>query len=368
MRPFLSLPPPHVLSTLSLALLAAAAPACGGIGSTDPLFGNGGAGATTSSSSSGTVTTSSSGSTTSSSGTSTSSGSAGCQAGFTCVDADPAGWTGHYYVTEVALPAGAAPACPAGLTARTDHASPEGAAQCTACSCGNLQGALCAPPTLDCWVGTTTCNQGNPINLTQFYQDGQCHSTAVPNGGGTPFSCKLTSAPQVVAPGSCTPSTTDFPNKASWQQRIDACGADAPSGTCGANKVCVPQAPGTPGESLCIRVDGAMACPAGWPKAISGYADATDTRACSSCSCGVPGTTCGDSHYTFYTQPNCMAAGTTGIQTVSSSNCADVTAEVTQNMGSAKATLPAAKGSCQASGGAPTGSVTPLKPVTYCCK
>lgn len=378
MRPFLSSLPTRarVLSTL---LLAASSAACGGVAGTDQLFGSGGAGTTSGAAGSGAGTTTSgtttSGTTTSgttTTGTTTSgtttSGMGGCQTGFTCVDADPPGWTGHYYVSEVQLPAPAPPACPAGLTARTDHASPAGAAQCTACSCGNLQGAACSPPALTCWINSTTCNGGQSIDLTQFYQDGACHSTAVTGGGGVPFSCKLTSAPMVIAPGGCAPSTSDFPNKVSWQQRVDACGADQASGACGTGKVCVPQGPGAAGESLCIRSDGMAACPAGWPKAIVAYANATDTRACSGCACGGPGTTCGDAHYTFYTQPQCVAAGTTGVAQVNSSNCTDLTPEVTQNMGSAKATLPVAKGSCAASGGTATGSVTPQNPVTYCCK
>ena len=57
-----------------------------------------------------------------------------------------------------------------------------------------------------------------------------------------------------------------------------------------------------------------------------------------------------------------------GTLVVGSTPCADVTAEVTQNNGSATATLPNPKGAGAPSGGAPTGAVTPGKPITYCCK
>jgi len=380
MKSFLCPRPTRFLSSLTLPVLVASVVAsvvgCGGTGA-DTLFGSGGASAGTATtasnsssgatSSSGTAGTTSSGTAGTTSSSSTSSGSGGsvaaCQAGYTCVDADPAGWTGHYYVTETALPAAAAPACPANLTAHTDHTGPAGAAQCTACTCGALQGAACAPPDLTCYAGSTTC-AGTATDLTVQLENGACDKPALPGVVVLQASCKLTSPATVSAAGTCAPSATDFPNKQSWATRIDACGADTSAGACGAGKVCVPDGSGAAGESLCIRQDGTATCPAGWTKVIQGYGSSTDTRACGACTCGGGDTTCVDSHYTFYSSASCTTNPAMGSTSVASAQCTDVSAD----LGGARATLPTAKGNCPAGGGAATGAVTPLNPFTYCCQ
>ena len=113
-----------------------------------------------------------------------------------------------------------------------------------------------------------------------------------------------------------------------------------------------------------------VTCPAGWTKTIVIYEHVTDTRACTACSCG-DGATCGDSHYTFYDTATCTSAAANGAIDVGangSTACTDVTADIDQQSWSAKATLPLVHGNCPASGGQPTGTVTPSGPSTYCCQ
>jgi len=292
----------------------------------------------------------------------------GCQAGFTCVDADPPGWKGHFYVTETALPAGAAPPCPTDLTPDTDFESPAGPAQCSACSCSAAQGASCAPPQISCSSNSFNCG-GSPQDWTPALQDGACHKPTNLLGNAIFLSCQLKSGTTLTSPGQCTPSTVDFPNKSPWQKRVDACGTDKAGGGCGGGKVCVPRGAGTPNESLCVRHDGTMPCPSGFTKTIQAYASASDDRACTDCTCGGANTTCSDGSYTFFDLDNCATggAGTSNPVTIGG-NCTDVSALLDTGSWSARATLPKASGTCPAGGGVPTGSVQPSQPLTYCCK
>src|SRR6185295_20319044 len=112
---------------------------------------------------------------------------------------------------------------------------------------------------------------------------------------------------------------------APFQQRLDVCGTDKAGGGCPAGKVCVPKGQGGPTESLCVRHDGAQACPAGWSKTIAGFGGATDTRACGGCLCGGPGTTCSDASYTFFDLDQCQTQGQSDNPIpINSTNCADV--------------------------------------------
>lgn len=389
------------LTAATAALLGAAIAACGGLEDADQLFGGttsgglgggstGTGGATSTGSSSGSTSTSAStGGASSTSTTSTASGGGtedcldgidndsngaidcadqACQAGFHCVDAEPAGgWKGHFYVTATTLPAPAAAPCPPDLQANGgEFATPAGPAQCSACSCGALQGAACSAPGIACFPNSTSC-MGTPQDWTPAVKDGACHKPSVPAITFS-LSCKLTSAPAVVAAGSCAPSPVDFPNKAPFQQRIDACGTDKVGGGCPSGKVCVPKGSGGPTESLCVRQDGAKACPAGWTQTIGGYTGAADTRSCDACACGAPGTGCTGGSYTFFDLDQCMAGGNDNPIPVGSSTCADVSALLDSFSWSVQGQLPMPKGSCPASGGAPTGSVQPTQPFTYCCK
>jgi hypothetical protein len=295
----------------------------------------------------------------------------GCQAGYVCVDsAPPGGAAGYYYITQTALPGGAAAPCPANLMARTDYEDPAGPAQCTACTCGAIQGGTCSPPALTCWSGSTTCG-GTGTDWTVALESGACETPTNLLNGANQLSCKVTGAAMVTTPGSCTPSTVTFPNQGAWGTRVDACGVDQASGSCGAGQVCIPQGPTAANESLCVRYDGVVTCPAGWTTtSLTAYANADDTRACSACTCG-DGSTCGDSHYTFYDTGTCTTTGTGGSVNVGSNatnGCTDVTAEIAQNAWSAKATLPAVHGTCPPGGGQASGSVMPQNPVTYCCQ
>ena len=388
----LSCPPLRQLSALLASSLLLSA--CGGVG--DDLFnsgsasGTGGATSTTASSGSGASTsTSSNGSSMPTSGSS-SSGMPGaedcldgmdnngdglvdcadpqCVPGYQCVDAPPPGGFKEYlYVTQTQLPAGPPAACPPDLQQTSEFINPEGPPQCTACTCGPMQGGSCSAPGISCWPGSTTCSNVPAQDWTPMLQDGQCHKPPV-FGAALALSCQITKPSAVVMPGTCMASTSDFPNKSPFQARLDACGTDKKGGGCGGTQVCVPKGPGAPGERLCVRQQGMNACPPGpWGKPITAYDSANDTRACGACACGAGKAACTDGSYTFYDVDQCMMGGDNPIP-VNSNACTNVSSLLDGGTYSVNGQLPQLMGSCAATGGAPGGSVQPQNAVTYCCQ
>ncbi len=290
-----------------------------------------------------------------------------CSADYECVDAAPTNWTGPDLVK---TGASATPGCPDDFTAEQLSANPADPAACTSCSCGDAQGVACSSPPISCWSGSNDCSNGigtTNAGWTDALKNGACDKPTNLLGIHNQLSCEVTSASQLTSGGTCKPSAVDFSNKASFKSHLDACRVTAVGGGCGAGKVCVPkvQTGGNTNESVCVRRDGDQTCPSGWTTQMKGYTGADDTRACTSCACGAPASSCQGGSYTFYDADNCGAGATVAV---TSNTCTDVSSVLSNGQWSVKETLPVGKGSCQPSGGAPVGSVTPTGPVTYCCK
>lgn len=288
-----------------------------------------------------------------------------CNAGFECAPAAPAGWDGYYRVRR--LPIGdPTPACAGGEAPEALLAGPAGPAECTACSCGPLEQAACAPPQILCWPGSGSCQGSNPADWTMQLADGTCQKPNLPIG--TFFlSCALGGPAAVLEEGACAPSAVDFPNKDTWADQVTACGAGPAGGGCGGADVCVPRVD-DPAESLCVRQSGAgAACPAGWTEAVQAFTGGADTRGCSSCSCGSPGTTCAGGGYTVFDFNDCANGGDAPVA-VDSNQCDNVSGLLDSLSWSVQAQLPTPSGACPAAGGEPTGAVQTEGPVTFCCR
>jgi hypothetical protein len=284
-----------------------------------------------------------------------------CEPVSECVAAPP-GLGAPYRVHQVAL---AAPATPcSGGASETFFAEPAGPAECSACSCGGLEGAACSLPSLTCFPGSSGCNGGGD-DWTAALEDGNCHKPIFLLGLNFQLSCRVTSPSGVVEPGACPPSPVDFPNKAPWGARVDSCGPLVAGGGCGLGEVCVPRA-ADPGQRLCFRSDTAM-CPAG-TTVVEAFADGTDSRGCNACSCEPSGVSCTDGGYTFFDLDQCAMGGSDPPVVIDSSACQSVTPLLDSFSWSARATPVTATGSCTPSGGEPVGEVTPGKPTTYCCQ
>lgn len=227
------------------------------------------------------------------------------------------------------------------------------AATCS-CSCDAPTGATCeievACTTGACgtWQNQTSLQAGNCIEVASLCG---ANTDAISDADGT-----------ITNPGTCVavPQKTIAP--ATWGDTATVC---APSGqlpACGATSSCVP--PPDSGFALCIQSSGAVSCPSGWSASHLEYSGLSDTRGCSSCSCGAAtGGTCGgENAIDYWTTPACPATTPTG-SIAPMSSCVSTT-----GIESLQYSAVATGGTCTPSPVSATGSATPTGPVTVCCQ
>ncbi|MDC3953187.1 hypothetical protein KEG38_05000 [Polyangium jinanense] len=286
---------------------------------------------------------------------------ADCTEGFTCVDEAPAGWSYTWTAEGDATPT----SCEPGFQPEELFTDPAGAAECSACTCGDLQGAACSTPGLQCHTNSNNCFGGGE-SWSGAFQNGACAKPTNLLGFAISLSCRLNGTAMVTSPGSCPPSVSDFQNKEPFAGKITVCDAKTSNGGCGAGSACAPK-PAADTESLCLRQEGEHACPNGFTQVVS-YKSATDTRACSACACESD-TTCTGGQYVFYDLDMCVAEGaSTARIAVDSNTCRNVSGQLDSNSWSVEQVPAMPSGSCTPTGGAPTGEVTPEGAVTFCCK
>lgn len=283
---------------------------------------------------------------------------ADCTVGFAC-ETIPDGWSPAWTEQGMGSPPAAIP-CGNGVMPETLFTGPAGPAECSNCTCQALTGTTCNAAQLLCFVSSQSCGT-NQQDWTDSFTNGNC---AKPNISlAMTLSCRLGNAASVNEPGSCVPSTSDFPNKDMWTGWVQSCAIDTSTAGCAASSVCVPKP--TPTQSLCIRKDGQIMCPAGWT-AVEAYAGGTDDRSCGACSCSA-NPTCTGGTYQVFDSNNCDANGGNPI-TVDSATCRNVSGQLDFGSWSIQKNPPTAGGSCSPQGGAPTGAVMPTGQVTFCCK
>ena len=277
---------------------------------------------------------------------STDASDAGGSCSGACAEAPPAGWD----LVEVSFSAGAPPNCGsefAGTSWVTEDTLDAPTPTC-GCACGAPSGYTCQVSVEpQCVGGATGCYA---CGTTQVATSGQC---IVPGGTGGDvfFGSTFTSG------GSCaaSPSTTVPPT--SWGGQARAC---APTTTvtaagCTAGSVCAPTA--DPTFALCIERAGVVACPAGsYSSQHVEYTGVTDSRSCSSCTCGpVQNVNCNGTWY-------CYAAGCSGPPS-NNFGCG-----FCNTYASGMYVASPSGGSCSASSVSPTGSATPTGATTFCCQ
>jgi hypothetical protein len=157
--------------------------------------------------------------------------------------------------------------------------------------------------------------------------------------------------------GSCSVQNNHSLPPPNWQTLGRACGGATPGGTCGSGQVCLPALPN--GFESCVYQAGDVSCPSSYPQKQLFYDGASDTRSCSTCSCGNLTGTC---------------EGTVGFSNSSSCGTATIVVDIgactTGVSGThAKYTAYQATGvACTPSNSTLSGSVTPTNPVTFCCE
>ncbi len=275
-----------------------------------------------------------------------------------CLPLVPNGWYGPLAVHE-GYGGGAAPPCSGDFPNKIYDglSNPDApSAQCS-CSCSAPAGVTCSAP------------------QTKFFDDPTCLLTCgSPNGDGaltcakpgtTYCDAKKISAFSVTAStasgGTCTPSRTAAVPPMTWGAQIRLCGRANVAASC-ADGTCVGATlPPFDATNRCVLRPGTWECPAGYPQRRVFYEGGSDTRSCSSCTCGAAaGVTC-EASVSTYGSSSCSGAPTTTKRVPVA--CTSTTGVERLSVSTPTPT----GGSCPTSGGVPLGSFTPETPSTVCC-
>jgi hypothetical protein len=243
---------------------------------------------------------------------------------------------------------------------------------CPACSCAPSTG-VCLPPASVTVSASPVCpndgDAGVPFDPPSEW-DGGCTTNdaiaAVDCDGGP---CSVTVAP-LVPVDECKPNQVMIPTIVTWQDIAFSCNGDTNHGSCANDgETCVPAAPSSVGYTVCVSQKGddqTIMCPDKYIRSGVFYLGADDTRACAPCECGTPqGSTC-SSFVSLYADDACSVGVASVTATSSDSMCATIPDGA--ELGSKRASPPTyTAGTCEPSGGAPTGFVKPREPFTLCC-
>ncbi len=163
-------------------------------------------------------------------------------------------------------------------------------------------------------------------------------------------------------PGTCAASAATNVPDAGWTASARLCQVGEPmSGQCAGGEVCVPPV-ASPFVS-CIAMAELSPCPSGpYTSRRVYYGAATDTRACTECSCSTPSLECTGGTVATFGNPGC--AMQPHVAWNAPQSCADIHgAQSAVYDGDA---VPSS-GPCTPVGGVPTGQLTPTSPTTICC-
>lgn len=268
---------------------------------------------------------------TSSDGDVTLDGGATCH----CLPPTPDGWDGPLVVDELAD-------CTAPWTDRVEHlhGGLDGGTQTCGCSCS-------APP--------SRCLRFNFYSNTCSSTNGTCTFIPIPIDAGVCYPGSDTCANHMYViedgGGPCKPTAVNEHDPVGWGLDARLCHGAVQGGVCADGKSCAPAH--SPTSGYCIAHDGAIACPPTWPLARTYYADATDDRSCTACTCGDGGAACEVGQY-------------------ATSACDEGNRVATEfppacTLAAANVKLIREGAACVPDGGAKIGSVVPTGQRTVCC-
>lgn len=226
---------------------------------------------------------------------------------------------------------------------------------CGACACGPATDEACSGADVKVYELLDDSCQNAALDSGGW--DGQCNSS--PNV----VSATSAKAGPIGASGVCASSGGDavLPDVA-FLQKARVCSAPGGLG-CGAAQTCVAEAGAPFVLSSCVFKTGAAVCPPAYDEQHLVFAGGLgeDTRGCSACTCDYAGTCPGT---TYFYSDNICSSGTAFVDNDGSCK-AFAGSKSIQSLKVLAAGAPA--GACSAEGGAPTGGVTGLGPVTVCC-
>ncbi len=277
-----------------------------------------------------------------------------------CEPAAPSTWLGPialYEGSPSAIPACSAPFSSAVFTL---YANPvQTPAQCSTCSCSQIGVAGCSVNNSFHWgVCPDTGGSGDLEAMT-----GTCYTWAASIGvtTSTNMAAEYSTVGTYVNCSSPSAQTPTLPTP-TWSNAALGCALPFPSANgCESGQVCSP-IPSLPyNGKICVYQVGDVACPGSpYTAKRTYYTDNSDGRGCSDCGCSMQvAPTCTNVTVHAYSDTNCtnqIYAVNPPIACVASTGALSFTATAT-----------CTGGSCGASGGQPTGSITPTNPTTICC-
>ena len=300
---------------------------------------------------------------------------AACASTAHCATSPTAGWeayllvrTGTYVAGSPATPCagGVAPKRLLGSTSGTNELADE-PGQCGTCACGGAATVTCDLPSLLC-AFASGCG-GALVNWTDTYKLPGAGCTESPMLGATPqnpFYCTVED--RVKAGTSCPATGGAVLPKVPWTLQHDVCPMPPTGAGCTAGSTCEPIAAAD--QFVCMRLDGAHACPAGWSIRYVTYQGGDDARACSACGCTVPKDACTGGQWNFHDPPMCQGDVSNTAYLTQFAGCTNLTG-INDSDGSIMLAKPsmAIKG-CDAApgGGQASGALHKQGQATLCCK
>jgi hypothetical protein len=298
---------------------------------------------------------------------------ASCAAGSQCVDPVPTGWSGPLILSDQTSgpPAPTPPACPSShaTDAYDGNGNPTSPMPTCGCSCG-------AP------TSAGSCNSTTPLGV-ELYTSTDCSGTACDNASlpysaqgfcvGTGCATVMSARVELATPenGTCTATPSQTISPSAWSETARACQPSSVGGGCSGAQVCVPTPPTPFAAQLCILQSGDVACPTGstYSTKHTFYGSVTDTRACTTCSCGqATGGTCSGGAVSVASAISGSACGGTMSNVPTDGNCYPVSIGNGNAFAWTTAVANASGGTCAPMGGTATGMVTPAGPTTVCCQ
>ncbi len=268
-------------------------------------------------------------------------------ANWKCAPSAPSPWVGPMQLWSGASSA-APPVCPGSAITSTVLEAPSADCSGISCSC-QASGTCTASATVTYYDSTSSCT-GKVVGNVSL-NGATCFPYAVTEAVGGAKASVTTNDTQ-----KCTPSTAgsgDVP-PAVLEKKVVLCPRTGGPVGCTSGS-CVELLSGY--STLCVYRSGNSACPAGYPNRVrAGTSIKSDSRGCSPCGCSGP--------FCYVTAKD-FASGTCGGGSASVfSTCGGVWLPDTLSRG---ARLSIDPGTCTATGGSSTGSVTLNNELTICC-
>jgi hypothetical protein len=297
-----------------------------------------------------------------------------CGSGYTCASV-PVGWQGPVVLWTGTV--NTAPACPTSYPSQVflaHNALSVPSYNCPSCTCTPMN-AACGLITLSFDI-TSNCSAqaawtGYVSPKATCQPEYETLKSAMWNPNSLPMGSVQLAQP-LPASGSCTPSPVDATIPApTWGADAQACGGASIAGAGCAIGQCLPKPSSPYGSSVCVFRSGVSSCPSSYPKPSGQngqfYADFTDQRSCTQCSCG--GVSCGQLGLStsFDNTKNTCAAPSVNVP-MDGSCVAIPASQVVQGTETEWMTWTNGSPSCGKGTSALVGAATPADPITVCCQ